>query len=95
MSTTQTLGVNKTIYHYVVEVIGGVEPELHGPLDTEDDRQALAKTVHAKQDPETDATFWLDVTERDDGRRPIVEIGSYSAQFFEDSEDVWTGAILP
>lgn len=69
--------------HYVVEVFGGIEPEIHGPLSTEDDRQTLAKVVHAKGDPENDAVFWLDVTVTDNGKPPIVEIGSYSGYFFE------------
>jgi hypothetical protein len=72
-------------FHYVVEVWGGIEPSLIGPYATEDERQAVAKAVHPKQDPDTDATFWLDVTIGEDGK-PVTDIGSYSGQFFGDED---------
>lgn len=67
---------------YVVEVFGGIEPSLSDPFHTADERDESAKLVHAEQDPETDATFWLDVDE--DG---VVELGSYSGLFFADIDE--------
>ena len=68
--------------YYVVEVIGGIEPFLRGPLDTVDDQERVAKMLHAAQDPDTDATFWLDIN-----AEGVPEIGSYSGQFFEGEDN--------
>jgi hypothetical protein len=66
------------IKHYLIEVSGGVEPFAQGPFQNEQERDAIAKEIHAEQD-EDDVLFWADVDER--GR---LTVGSYVAGFFLD-----------
>lgn len=64
--------------HYLIVVGGGVEPIAEGPFRTEDERDDIAKKIHAGQDEE-DCLFWADV---DDGG--VLTVGSYIAGFFLD-----------
>ena len=47
--------------YYVLSIEGGINPELTGPYTSEDDRDADGKGIHDNQDPDTDATFALDI----------------------------------
>lgn len=66
------------IKYYLIEVSGGVEPFAQGPFETEDERDEIAKKIHAGQD-EDDFLFWADVNERG-----VLTVGSYMAGFFLD-----------
>jgi hypothetical protein len=63
---------------YLLSVDGGIEPQLHGPYQTEKSRDAAARRIHAGQDDATDALFWLDVGA---WGKPIV--GTFSGRFWE------------
>ena len=67
------------IKHYLIEVSGGVEPFAQGPFETEDERDEIAKEIHAGQD-EDDGLFWAAVNERG-----VLTVGSYMAGFFLDA----------
>jgi hypothetical protein len=69
--------------HYLIEVADGVEPFAQGPFDEEEERDEIAKEIHAAMD-EDDCLFWADVDERG-----ILTVGSYMAGFFfaEDNTD--------
>jgi len=71
--------------YYIVDVHGGIEPDLSGPYATAADRDTAARQVHREQSDD-DATFWLDIA-LIDGKPPIVDIGSYSGAFFHDERD--------
>jgi len=62
--------------HYLIEVEGGIEPFAQGPFESEDERDQIAKEIHAKQD-EDDCLFWANVNERG-----VLTVGSYIAGFF-------------
>ena len=66
--------MGKTLYLLAVEA--GVEPSIHGPYQTEDERDRAAKEIHRGQE-EDDALFWVDV---DDAAG--LTVGSYAAGFF-------------
>lgn len=66
------------IKHYLIEVSGDVEPFAQGPFEREDERDEIAKEIHAGQD-EDDCLFWADVNERG-----VLTVGSYVAGFFLD-----------
>ena len=66
------------IKHYLIEISGGVEPFAQGPFETEDERDEIAKEIHAGQD-EDDSLFWADVNERG-----VLTVGSYIAGFLLD-----------
>ncbi len=64
--------------YYLIEVGDGVEPFAQGPFETEDDRDEIAKEIHAGMD-EDDGLFWADIDERG-----VLTVGSYMAGFFLD-----------
>jgi hypothetical protein len=64
--------------YYLIEVGGGVEPFALGPFEREDERDQIAKEIHARQD-EDDFLIWADVDERG-----VLTVGSYVAGFFLD-----------
>ena len=64
--------------YYLIEVGDGVEPFAQGPFETEDDRDEIAKEIHARQE-ENDCLFWGDIDERG-----VLTVGSYTAGFFSD-----------
>jgi len=64
--------------YYLMKVADGVEPFAQGPFETEDERDEIAREVHAVMD-EDDCLFWADVDERG-----ILTVGSYMAGFFLD-----------
>ena len=66
------------IKHYLIEISGGVEPFAQGPFETENERDEIAKEIHAGQD-EDDCLFWADVNERG-----VLTVGSYIAGFLLD-----------
>jgi len=49
------------VKYYVLSIEGGINPELVGPYDNEEHRDADGKAIHDDQDPDTDATFALDI----------------------------------
>jgi hypothetical protein len=61
--------------YYLIEVDGGVEPFAQGPFSTEDERDEIAKEIHASQN-ENDYLFWADVQESG-----VLTVGSYAAAF--------------
>jgi hypothetical protein len=61
--------------HYLVIVVGDVEPELEGPFSCEDARDDAARR-YRKTNGDYDGLYWLDI----DG---VPEIGAYSGAFFE------------
>jgi hypothetical protein len=64
--------------HYLIVVSGGIEPVAQGPFGTEDERDEIAKEIHAGQD-EDDCLFWADVNESG-----VLTVDSYAAGFFLD-----------
>lgn len=62
--------------YYLIEVGDGVEPFAQGPFETENDRDGIAKEIHAGMD-EDDCLFWVDLDERE-----VLTVGSYDAAFF-------------
>ena len=64
--------------YYLIEVEGGVEPVAQGPFETEQERDGIAKEIHASMDDD-DCLFWADVDERG-----VLAVGSYVAGFFFD-----------
>lgn len=80
-STFDLLGAQAPkVDYYVVQVWGDVEPELHGPYTTDDERDAAAKKIREDdQDDLPGGVYWLDVTAVD-----APEIGAYSGGFFQE-----------
>lgn len=64
--------------YYVVEIWGGIEPNLLGPFATEGERDRESQRVRAKQDSAYDATLALDVLANGD-----VDLYPYSGAFFD------------
>lgn len=62
--------------YYLIEVESGIEPFAQGPFKTEDERDGVAKEIHAAMD-EDDGLFWADVDEKG-----VLTVGSYMAGFF-------------
>lgn len=62
--------------YYLLLVHGGVEPSVHGPYQTSDERDNAAKEIHERQ-TEDDGLFWADI---DEVEAPTV--GAYTAGFF-------------
>ena len=65
----------KTTY-YLIEVEGGVEPCVHGPYQTEEERDNAAKQIRNKQEDD-DGLFMADVDEKG-----FLTVKSYVAGFF-------------
>ena len=65
----------KTTY-YLIEVEGGVEPCVHGPYQTEEERDNAARQIH-KDLGENEALFWANVD-----RTARLIVGSYPSRFF-------------
>ena len=63
---------------YLIEVEGGVEPFAQGPFETEDERDEIAKEIHARQE-DNDGLFWANVDENG-----VLTVSSYMAGFFLD-----------
>lgn len=74
-------------HYYVQTVTGGIHPHLYGPYPTDDERDEMARIIHADQDPAEDAVFAVDVLIRPVGH-PLVNVYSYSGAFFKDSDPV-------
>lgn len=68
--------------YYLLEVEGGAEPFAQGPFENEDERDEIAKEIHAEQD-DADSLFWADVDQRG-----VLTVGSYMAGFFLDESTV-------
>ena len=64
--------------YYLIEMHDGVEPSAQGPFETENERDEIAKEIHAAMDDD-DCLFWADVDERS-----VLTVGSYMAGFFLD-----------
>ena len=61
---------------YLLAVEGGIEPSVHGPYQTEDERNHAAKEIHRRQEG-NDSLFWADI---DDAA--VLTVGAYIAGFF-------------
>lgn len=68
---------NQTVYRYLVFVWGGVDAQLHGPFESEDDREAAARQLIRDEES---SVHWLDV---DSPAVPTVDVGDYSGAFAE------------
>jgi len=62
--------------YYLIAVEGGIEPSLHGPYDTIEERNEDAREIAKGQDPGSDGLFPLD--QEDDGH---LSIGAYPGGF--------------
>lgn len=62
--------------YYLMKVADGVEPFAQGPFQREDERDEIAKEMHAGME-EGDCLFWVDLDERE-----VLTVGSYDAAFF-------------
>lgn len=62
--------------YYLIAVEGGIEPSLHGPYDTIEERDEDAQEIAKDQDPGSDGLFPLD--QEDDGQ---LSIGAYPGGF--------------
>jgi hypothetical protein len=60
---------------YAVHVYGDVEPNLHGPYQTEDERDQAARRLRKENDP-MDGIYWLNAGSN-------MAMGAYSGGFFE------------
>ena len=67
--------------HYILHVVGCVDPLLAGPFGDGNERNDKARQLRNRF-PDSDAFFWLDVAE--DG---IPTVGAYSAGFMDGSMD--------
>lgn len=66
--------------YYLIEVEGGIEPFTQGPFETENERDEIAKEIHAAMG-EDDCLFWADVDDRG-----VLTVGSYMAGFLWDEQ---------
>jgi hypothetical protein len=67
--------------YYVLYIEGDVDPYLHGPFKTEDERDSVAKRLRAAdRDDIKSGIYPLDCS-------PGPHIGTYSAAFFKETED--------
>jgi hypothetical protein len=62
---------------YLIYVWGDVEPEIHGPYETEDERD-IAAGVMRHQNSDDGGIYWLDITP---DRTPAT--GSFSGAYME------------
>ncbi len=58
--------------HYLLYVWAGVEPELHGPYPTDDERLEAARALAADGGSDEHGIFWLDAP-------GAVEVGTFGA----------------
>lgn len=62
--------------YYLIAVGGGIEPSLHSPYDTIEERDEDAQEIAKEQDPGSDGLFPLD--QEDDGQ---LSISAYPGGF--------------
>ena len=67
--------------YYVYFVVGDVEPELHGPFDSAEERDTKAKALKEKYGDDN-GIYWLDIPKSRPEKK--VETGSYGGGFFEE-----------
>lgn len=63
--------------YYVLEIIEDVEPELHGPFESEEEQCEVAKTLRKKDPCMENGIFPAEIT--DSG---TLSVGVYSGAFF-------------
>jgi len=78
-------------YFYVLQVIGDVEPELHGPYSTADRRDDMARIIRAGDTSDLkDGLYMLDLEMglniEVKGLRHTLAADSYSGAFFDDED---------
>ena len=66
---------------WLLEVVGDVEPEVHGPFGTVGDQSKAARNLRANDEDAENGLYWLDVV---DG---VPQVGAYSGGFFEGGFD--------
>jgi len=62
--------------HYLLHIWGDVEPQLHGPFATPNERDAQARDVRHADPDLRDGVYWLDLGAR-------LEVGPYPAAELE------------
>ncbi len=69
--------------YYVLQIIGDVEPVIHGPFDCEADRDSVALSLRAQDDGDLkDGLYPMEI---DDCYAPHVD--TYSGAFFDQVDD--------
>lgn len=68
--------------YYVLPVFGGVEPDLIGPYDTEELRDAESRRHRREDQRDDDGLFGLDIDEHG-----VPSVFSYTSHFFMDDEE--------
>ena len=61
---------------YVLQIIGDVEPTLHGPFDSEDERDAMARSLRDEDTTFKDGIYAAQI------KNGKLEVDSYSGAFF-------------
>jgi hypothetical protein len=69
---------------YLLQVMGGVEPRIHGPYPDERTQEKAARVIHEDMG-EDDVLFWLDLH----GDNP--QAGSFTAAFFDNQLRMFGG----
>lgn len=67
--------------HYTVFVFGDVEPEVHGPFASPDERDAKSLEIRREQGIDGGGIYWADVSPSGE-----LEIGAYTGGFLDDAE---------
>ena len=67
--------------YYLIDVFGCVEPTAVGPFDTDEERDAQAKIIHAGQSEE-DALFWANVDKEGN-----LVVGAFCNNDFREEEE--------
>ena len=75
--------------YYVLHIWGDVEPQLHGPYKTAEERDDHARMIRADDDSEggiypLDAEIVYKMNSDPHGHQPAIEVGTYSGGFFDD-----------
>lgn len=65
---------------YVIQVVGDVDPKVHGPYKTQGRQSRAAKRIRAADtDEPKDGIYWADVSSHGE-----LTMGAYSNGFFEE-----------
>lgn len=74
-------------FHYLLQVIGDVEPELHGPYPTAEERDTAAKEFRGDGGDMADGLYPIELKVWQIGNyftQHTLEFSSYSGRFFEE-----------
>lgn len=72
--------------YYVLQLVGDVEPVVHGPYDCEADRDSVALSLRAQDGGDLkDGLYPLDCkVSGHTGAKALAAVGTYSGGFFEE-----------